>query len=427
MMKTNEIEKRGPLSSNRVPTRVAGILLPLVHCLLLALFSPSLHAQTSITLANAIDTALKNNRGMKSERLRTAYAQALVHSAAMMPQTTVTADYGQINSAYNDTRLGISQSIPFPKVFTVQKQLYTAEWRQSLLHVEARSYELKKAVTQLFYTILYIKEKEALLLEADTLYGNFVQKASLRLEKGESNILEKTTAENQKATVGIQLQQLRQELGMASLQWQLLLNTAVAYSPVAADRKLPIQLQADSSSHPLLRQLQQQQEVMARQTAVERAKLLPELMVGYNNNSFKGMGADNKEYGAGNRFNSVQAGVSIPIFTHGQKARINAAKIAETISESDFQAAKANLYTQYRKWQDAYISNQGIVRYYENTGLQNAKTIAGTAERQFAKGEINYLDFVMLLNQSIAIQSSYIDAVKTLNDNAIQINYPTLN
>jgi cobalt-zinc-cadmium resistance protein CzcA len=51
----------------------------------------------------------------------------------------------------------------------------------------------------LFYSC-YL-EKEKLLIKSVTVYDEFLRKSTLRLEQGESNILEKTTAENQSGQV----------------------------------------------------------------------------------------------------------------------------------------------------------------------------------------------------------------------------------
>ena len=61
--------------------------------------------------------------------------------------------------------------------------------------------------------------------------------------------------------------------------------------------------------------------------------------------------------------------------------------------------------------------------YFENTGLKNAQLIFETANKQFSNGEIDYLDWVMLTNQAINLQSNYMDAVKSYNETIIQINY----
>jgi cobalt-zinc-cadmium resistance protein CzcA len=115
-----------------------------------------------------------------------------------------------------------------------------------------KEYELKKAVSLTFYNILYWKEKEKLLQETLKLYTDFLDKASIRLKAGESNILEKTTASNQKSAIEIQLKQLNQELSVLKYQLQWLLNTETDFVP--EDKKLFSRgLKEELSSHPVSR------------------------------------------------------------------------------------------------------------------------------------------------------------------------------
>jgi cobalt-zinc-cadmium resistance protein CzcA len=120
-------------------------------------------------------------------------------------------DYGQINSAYNDMKFGVSQNIAFPTVYKKQKNVYTEEWKKSLLNVSLKEFELKKAVSLTFYDILTGKKKKTAERNFEAIH-DFSDKANLRLKAGESNILEKTTASNQKSAIEIQLKQLQQEL-----------------------------------------------------------------------------------------------------------------------------------------------------------------------------------------------------------------------
>ena len=87
------------------------------------------------------------------------------------------------------------------------------------------------------------------------------------------------------------------------------------------------------------------------------------------------------------------------------------------------QATSAYLQNRYKQLSENYQRNLEIVNYYESEGLKNAAVVTETIQKQFTNGEINYLDFVMLINQAISIQSNYADAVKMLNDTIIQINY----
>lgn len=335
-------------------------------------------------------------------------------------------DYGQINSALTDMKFGISQNIAFPTVYKKQKNLYTEEWKKSLLNVSLKEYELKKAVSLTFYNILYWKEKEKLLQETLKLYTDFLDKASIRLKAGESNILEKTTASNQKSAIEIQLKQLNQELSVLKYQLQWLLNTETDFVP--EDKKLfSGGLKEELNSHPVIQVLQQQKKVSEQQTALEKAKLLPGLQFAYNLNSFKGTGADDKVYGSAPQFHSVQLGVSVPVFSGGQKARIQAAKIAESVAENDIANMEFNLQNQRKKASGIYQANLDIVSRYESAELKNADVITETAKKQFLAGEINYLEFVILVNQAVTLKNSYTDAVWKLNQSAIELEYLTLN
>ncbi|UOU97222.1 TolC family protein [Chryseobacterium daecheongense] len=394
--------------------------------LILGLAGIGIKSQTPISLQNAINMALENNRNLNNEKLKTEYSKALIKSANDIPQTGITMDYGQINSAYNDMKFGVSQNIAFPKVYKKQKNVYTEEWKKSMLNVSFKEYELKKAVSLTFYNILYWKEKEKLLQETLKLYTDFLDKASIRLKAGESNILEKTTASNQKSAIEIQLKQVEQELSVLGYQLQWLLNSETDFLP--EDQKIfHGGLQDELSLHPAIKVLQQQKNVYEQQIVLEKAKMLPGLQLAYNLNSFRGMGADDKVYDSAPQFHSVQLGVSVPVFSGGQKSRIQAAKIAESIAENDLINTEFALKSQLKKTTNIYHTNLDIVSRYESSELKNADVITITAKKQFLAGEINYLEFVILVNQAVVLKNNYTDAVWKLNQSAIELEYLTLN
>lgn len=397
-----------------------------VFILLFSFAGFGLKAQTPINLQTAINTALENNSNLKNEKLKSEYSKALIKSANDIPQTGATFDYGQINSAYNDMKFGVSQNIAFPTVYKKQKNVYTEEWKKSLLNVSLEEYELKKAVSLTFYNILYWKEKERLLNEILKLYTDFSDKANLRLKAGESNILEKTTASSQKSAIEIQLKQLQQELAVLKIQFQWLLNTETDFIPEDS-KSFANSLNEKLADHPLLKIWEQQKNISAEQIALEKAKMLPGLQLAYNLNSFKGLGPDDKLYNATPQFHSVQVGVSLPIFSGGQKARIEAAKVAQSVAESELKNTEFNLQNKLKKAREIYQSNLEIVSKYESSDLKNADVITETAKRQFIGGEINYLEFVILVNQAVQLKNNYTDAVWKLNQSAIELEYLTLN
>ena len=385
-----------------------------------------INAQTPITLQQAIDTALANNLSVKTERLRNEYHQKLIKSGTAIPVTDVFGEYGQINGIYNDTRFGISQTINFPTVYKRQKELLTEEWKSSLLNTDVQEAQLKKQVSQVFYTLVYLHHKRELLQKTDTLFAEFLNKATLRFKAGESNVLEKTTAENQRGQMALQLLQLEKDWEIVQLQFQLLLNTEKDFVPMEdADLGIPF-LENDSSlltSHPEIQFLKQQQQIANAVTKSEQSKLLPDLSFGYNLMGMRGMGPDDKLYNSTPQFHSIQIGLGIPVFTGSQKAKINAAKINENIAANEYEWKLKNFENAYHSAFMEYQKFEEMVRYFESTALKNAATITETAEKQFLNGDINYLEWVLSINQAIGIQSDYIEAVKNLNNALAELNF----
>ncbi|HRP30347.1 MAG TPA: TolC family protein [Agriterribacter sp.] len=404
--------------------------LPIVYCLLLIgaffLNSTWVNAQTPITLQQAIDTALKNNLAIKNERLRTEYSQKLIRSGTIIPATNVFAEYGQMNSAYADTKLGVSQTISFPKVYASQKSLFSEEWKSSVLQVGMQEADLKRLVTVAFFNLSYLQKKKSILQEIDSLFEEFLDKATFRFNKGESNILEKTTAENQRGQIGLQLAQLQRDWELQQLQFQLLLNTTSDFVPGESEAVMTgisIPDTGTIASHPAMQYWRQQQNIAAANTKAEQAKLLPDLSLGYNLMGMKGLGADDKEYNSTPRFQSFQVGLGIPIFTGGQKARINASKINEQVTANEYDVHLKSFTAEYATAIKQFQKYDETVKYFENTALKNAVVIQETANKQFLSGEINFLDWVILINQAISIQSDYTEAVRSKNLAVAELNF----
>lgn len=387
--------------------------------------SVRLYSAQPISVQAAVDSALKNNLLVKNEQLKMQYQQMLIGTAGNLPKTSVIGEIGQINSIYTDTRLGISQSIAFPTFYKRERALLAAEFKNSVLNIAIQEALLKKQVQQVYYNMVYLQKKKELLLFADSLYSAFYQKAALRLKTGESNILEKTSAETLLGQIKIQVQQLNQDAAIMQLQLQLLLNTKFAYQPETNRGPLNPASLLDTAllrNHPVLQSMLQQQSIAMANTEVEKSKLLPDLSVGILNGSIRGVGADNIFY-SGKRFSSVQVGMGIPLFTKAQKARINSAALSEKMAESKYEQVKQQLTTEYQTAIAQFSKYLATVQYLEKTGLKNAQLITETANKQLSAGSINYLEWVQLINQATSVKNDYTEAVRSLNESIIQLTY----
>jgi cobalt-zinc-cadmium resistance protein CzcA len=379
------------------------------------------NAQEKISINKAVETALQNNLKVKNQKLNSEYLQKLTKTGYDIPNTGIISEYGQFNSIVNDIKIGISQSIKFPTVYSRQKQLLieeskTGEWNEAL-----QRKELTKQVTTVFYEMVYLKEKEQILLKSDSIYSDFLRKSVLRFDKGESNILEKVTAENQAGQIKIQLQELQSDYKIRQTQFKYLLNDDKDFMPVWDKFKMTFDEKLDENAienQPSIKLKEQEVKINEAEIAVEKSKKMPELIGGVYWQTFKTNTAFQNSY------NGVygQFGVALPLFNSSINNRKKALATKTQIAENNMSFEKLKLQNQYHNVLQEYQKNKTTIDYYETKALKSVDIVTKAANDKFNNGDINYLEWVMLINQNTQIQSNYIEVVRKLNNSIIELN-----
>lgn len=275
--------------------------------------------------------------------------------------------------------------------------------------------------TTMFYEMLVIAEKEALLKAMDSTYREFLRIATLRFKAGETNMLEKASAENQLTQISRQKKELQKEFSFLQQQFMLLINSSEIRLPQAANFKLELTVVDPEAleNHPFLKLHLQQEQVAKAGTSVAQSKLLPEINMGYQNMSLQ----DGVRYDLGSRFHSVQLGIGIPIFSGAQKARIKSARTQQDLAVNETSYARKQLQAELEDGLQQLKKNKEIVQDFEINALKNAREITQTLNTQLQKGEINYLEWTMLNQQALALRMDYLNAIINLNNSIIQLNY----
>ena len=382
-------------------------------------------SQTPISLEIAIDKAFKNNLNIKSGTLRIDYQNKMQKSAVIIDPLNISGEIGQMNSAYVDNKISVSQTIRLPKFYNAQKTVLMEEYKNSLLHLDLQKWQLKKEISLIYNELNYFNEKKKLLKKADSIFTQYFQRADLRLKKGESNLLEKATAENLRSQAEMQLKSLEKDREISIQKLSFLINDGNLYQNENANYGILNleNLNSEYAGNPLiLKQLEQEKNIQNAKLQTEKAKLNPTFNIGYNNMSMYGNGADNKFYERSARFHSGMIGVGLPIFNSAQKSVIEAQKVNQQIAENNYQLGLVNLKNQYLQNLGQFQKLNDEVSYYQKTGLQNSESILKTANNQYFNGEINYLEWTLLVNQAFEIQNKYIDRLKETNDKIIEIN-----
>ena len=377
-------------------------------------------AQEKISIEKAIETAISNNIKIKNAKLNSEYLQQMTKTGYDISNTGIIGEYGQFNSNLNDLKIGVSQTIKFPTVYKRQKQLLIEEAKTGKWNEALQKKELSRQVNTLFYEMIYLKEKEKLLLKSDSIYVEFLRKSTLRFEKGESNILEKATAENQSGQIKMQLLELQSDYKMKQLHFKYVLNTDKDFIPVSDTFKMDFAKNFDKNgidNQPSIKLLEQEANSNKAQISLEKSKKLPELIGGVYWQTFKTQTSFQDGY------NGVygQFGVALPLFNSNIKNRQKALEINSQIAENNLTNEKIKLQSQYNEFIQEAKKHEETIAYFESKALKNVDLVTKAANDKFINGDINYLEWVMLINQNTEIQSNYIETVRKFNETILTL------
>lgn len=373
------------------------------------------NAQQPITLEEAISTAIQNSLVTKNASLQTEYKNKLRDSYLDISPTQFSGEYGRLDGLTPDNRFGVSQSFKLPKAYAKKKEILFREWQQAVLNQNLTQIQVKKAVSEVFQHLLVLQERKKILLKTDSLFQEFSTLSDKKLQFGEANLLESSTAKIQKEQLQVQLSALENDWLISLLELQLLMNSNLPHVPISDSPRLELNLGSVTQDHPELQNLAQQVEVDKAQIEWEKTRLLPEISLGYSNQTLKDLNSD--------RFSSVQAGVSIPLFTKSQKAQIQSARVRQTISENEEALKKMQLEQAYQQTLAEWNYLNDILENYKEKQVPEVETLQNTAQKQLNAGEINFLDWVILVKQSVEIKIKYTETLELLNMSTIRLNY----
>jgi cobalt-zinc-cadmium resistance protein CzcA len=398
----------------------------------------SINAQTTSkvkvyeNIEEVIETALKNNPNIKVSRLQTQKQQALKGSSIDLPKTEFGLEYGQTNSiADNDTRFSVSQTFAFPTLYGSQNKLAKTKIEASELNEAVLKNELIAQVKSIYYELWYLKSKQTLLQKQDSIYERFAYAANLRYKTGESNALEQATANVELADIGIMILENAAVLKNHQLLLQNLMNTDSLVDINVGNLQVKTAMLPETkdstaiANNPMLGFYQKQIELAENEKSVAVSKLLPDITLGYFNQSFIGSGetADGMPtvFDSGDRFTGVQLGLSIPIWFKPHTSKIKAAKIQRMENEAQLEAVKNKVQTQLGTLWETLQTEQANLESYRSNALPQAELLLKNSQRGFEEGEIGYVEYVQGLNRALSIQIKYLDFVNQYNQTLIKI------
>jgi cobalt-zinc-cadmium resistance protein CzcA len=397
------------------------------------MFSHNVSAQqkpTVLTLQQAINIAVDSNLNVRSAAYKIELQRALKGTSWDIGKTDIDFEYGQFNSVNKDNGLTISQSFAFPTVYSGQNKLAKANIKGSEIELAITQNEIENGVKSTWWKLAYYYSTLKLLNYQDSLYTGFLNAANRRAQTGETNMLEKISAESQCLEVKNRVMQIKADIDIFRKRLQTLLNTR--QSITIADTvltKLTLNINNDSVSmaaNPSLASYQQKVEVARLESKLEKSKMLPEFKIGYFTNSIIGnqdVGGITRDFTSSDRFTGVQAGISIPLWFYPHTARIKAARINQRIAKTNAEYFKAALSGEFEALLKEYNKYKSNIEYYETLALPQADMIINQSTKSYKAGAMDYLAYIQSLSQALQIKNNYLESLDLYNQSVIAIEF----
>ncbi len=362
----------------------------------------------TLSLRTCLSQASSRNALLATGLADVKTAEAFIQSGKELPKGTVDAQYGKTQTYYSqDYTVMASQSIPWPTLLKAQVKSLTSAKVMSEKRLKITQNLVASSVKFYYYQILAQQKNLAFLASQDSLYTQMKRAATIKFQQGETNRLELMAAETrlrefQQKRIALEADQKTAYQNLA--YW---INEPGEFE-IEGKESLTMESGAaglDLSKNPTIELLAEQVEHGKLLTAVEIERLKPDLRIGVTTQSIENVGGQN----------FVQAGLAIPIFGKGQKAKIASAKLQEEAFVSQKIQAESALQTDYKNAEAAVAKYRASLAYYTATALPQAALLEKTALKSYQQGEIEYVEMLQNTQQAWQIRESYIQEVNAYN------------
>ena len=393
-----------------------------ISVLILLLFPVfiSMGQTRTLGLKDAIGIALQNNRGLKTYALKVQESQALRASALTIDKTLVYYGYDQNNIAENGYPLnviGLEQSFNFPTVYAAQSKVNVVNVSIAEMELIRQKQLLLKDVSQAFYEIQYLLNKQQVYLTIDSLYRSFEAGSAFRYRQGDISQLDLLNAKAKQQQINATMNELRYNLNIANQN----LQTLIQYDSIFEIRFQPMQLlevkEISPESSPGMQLLKMRTTSELTLLRVEQNRLFPDLSLSY----FIGTNS----YGGAKKYQGFMVGLSLPLFFSEHQAKIKAGKISVNINETLHANELTLLKAKHTVLLHQLMKYRESVDLYDKTEKKLSEEIIRTSQRSYTLGEIDFFQFVLSIENALALTLNYYENISKYNQITLEINYLT--
>ena len=372
-----------------------------------------------LTLREAIALAKENYPSLKESQAFIEREQAMKGTSFDLGNTQVFTGKEEFGNDLPgvQTTLGVQQgNIDLLSGFSKSK-FYKERVKLGETFYAVNEQQLIRNVMQAYDRINYNKAQLRFAEQLDSVYANFRTAAELRYDTGETGKLEFIAASSEYQQIQVLRQQAYDDIEIAkrALKQYLGIDQEIEtvgqlYEPMDFLANLD---SASAANNPLLQYAMQNAEVSKANIGVEKAQFLPKFNLTYGRQIVDDVSG----------FNTYQAGISIPLWFFPQKSRVKAAKADALVAENQYLEQKAMTESRVSQLIKSLEKTQKTLNYYQEGALLLAEEQITTAELASKEGEIDYVNYITILNSAIRIKQNHIQFINQYNQQFIELQY----
>ena len=387
----------------------------------LALLPQTVLSQTrKVSLQECINMALEKNPQMQVANKSVERAKALQGTAWEIDKTELSLSQDPTSGGSPDNALSLSQSIEFPTYYIARHKQLKAETQAERSKAAVVRLSLENDVKAAYYQAVYLAERLRVLESQDSLLAQYRSLAEKRYKAGETRQLELLSAERLQRENKMEVLAAHNELETAQLLLSRLVGSVETVEP-KEDVLLPLDWKQTSynySQTPDGQYSADRLKVSDQAVRVAKNGFAPSLSLSLRNqlviSSWNPYDQDRSRFDGGN-FMGFEVGVGIPLFYGATRAKVKAAR-----KEREMIALEIKEQEQLR--QQEYLSalsrmNAAYVRYtyYNEEGRVRSDKMAEQGLLEYSQGEISYLEYMNVLQESIDLRLKRASALNDYN------------
>lgn len=387
----------------------------------LTLLPQTVLSQTrKVSLQECINMALEKNPQMQVANKSVERAKALQGTAWEIDKTELSLSQDPTSGGSPDNALSLSQSIEFPTYYIARHKQLKAETQAERSKAAVVRLSLENDVKAAYYQAVYQVEKLRVLESQDSLLAQYRTLAEKRYKAGETRQLELLSAERLQRENKMEVLAAHNELETAQLLLSRLVGSVETVEP-KEDSLFPLdwkQASYNYSQTPDGQYSADRLKVSDQAVRVAKNGFAPSLSLSLRNqlviSSWNPYDQDRSRFDGGN-FMGFEVGVGIPLFYGATRAKVKAAR-----KEREMIALEIKEQEQLR--QQEYLSalsrmNAAYVRYtyYNEEGRERSDKMAEQGLLEYSQGEISYLEYMNVLQESIDLRLKRASALNDYN------------